>query len=74
MEFLTNLLRKLRLSKPRTYRYEPRLSEMNRLNAVKEVMDKKAKARHFEGDLLNGWEHDGEPKHWHTRYFDRRKK
>jgi hypothetical protein len=71
MEFFTNLLRKLRRPKTRTYRYEPRLSEMNRL---KEEMNKKPKPTHFEGDMLNGWEHDGnpEPTAWSRGYMTKR--
>ena len=64
----TALLRKLRRPKSET------MTEAERLEKVRKVMDKKPEPLHFKGDLLNGWEHDGEPKHWHSNYFDRRKK
>ena len=68
MSFLTNLLRKLRRPKSET------TAETERLERLREVMDKKPRPLHFQGDLLNGWEHDGEPKAWHSNYLDRRKK
>lgn len=68
MSFLTNLLRKLRRPKTET------TAETERLNRIRKVMDEPRKPRHFQGDLLNGWEHDGEPKAWHSNYLDRRKK
>ena len=39
-----------------------------------DTLNKEEKPRHFQGDIFNGWEHDGEPKAWHTRYDSHRRK
>ena len=71
MEFFTNLLRKLRRPKSRAYRYEPRLSKMKQEakdNPWAYGAEKKDDRRDDIGRP------DYMAKHWHHRYYDRRKK
>lgn len=78
MEFFTNLLRKLRRPKTETTETLKNLrlieQETLRKQRILDEINRPRKQRHFQGDIFNGWEHDGEPKAWHSNYLDRRKK
>jgi hypothetical protein len=72
---MNNLLRKLRWSKSKPVKEKKNVSLKGWNGIYREMlidtMNKEDKPIHFQGDLLNGWEHDGEPmpKHWHSNYF-----
>ena len=74
MEFFTNLLRKLRLSKTKPVKEKIKAEEVKPLgvsgagayqqylvNAIYGKDKRPVYTKRFEGDLLNGWEEDGEP-------------
>jgi len=88
MAFLTNLLRKLRRPKTKNVKEKIKPDEISSYGfpgtyraMLIDAMGKDDEPKGFQGDLLNGWEEDGEPgqrlvepKHWHNGYFPPKKK
>jgi len=80
MGLLTNLLRKLRYPKTKNVKEKtkPEISSYGMNGTYRamliDAMKKDERPRHFKGDMLNGWEHDGEPKAWHHGYAPKPKK